>query len=155
MKNYIVLSLLMLAYLFCLNNNALGGLGIAWHPFPIQLHPGETTDVWFGLQISGSVPITVRQTITEDLASIASLPEGAEYIDYIVTPNVTMGAVTPIVVTIPDDMALGTYTFQSYWRSLYDGDSGTVNMPVEVVPEPTTLLLLGLGGLTIVRKHRA
>ena len=104
MKNYIVLSLLMLAYLFCLNNNALGGLGIAWHPFPIQLHPGETTDVWFGLQISGSVPITVRQTITEDLASIASLPEGAEYIDYIVTPNVTMGAVTPIVVTIPDDI---------------------------------------------------
>jgi hypothetical protein len=147
----LTIAILTCVSLFSFDNKTFG-FGVSYSPFPLQIYPGETATVLYVLQaadIEGDGGfITLRHTIMSDSANIASLPGGEEYIDYVVTTGVNVGAISPVVITIPIDLPLGTYDVMPRWQHINTDPSGgtvgfsvsiAVHLPVEVIPGPATV----------------
>lgn len=81
-----------------------------------------------------------------------TLLEGSQNLMFGFLASPTTGVIAPPVGAF-DPNSLGEYTF-----AIQVSSSGfnveTVAMDVQVVPEPTSLALLGLGGLTLLRRRR-
>ncbi len=136
-----------------------------------EVEPGD-----YAVRLSAGSPITITQDVstpdaifelsddyeflsTDPLAELVVMLDGV-MIDTLVAPDMLVGDSTTRTIAI-DDPASGLIGLDDVLLSLtYDGPTGTQmlidNIAItQIVPEPTTMMLLALGSLAMLRRRRA
>ena len=145
----------------CVTADAHFPIASGWHSGnPVIISPGETilnNDI--RAQNQETFDRTLRHSLIDNAGGLASLPGGADYIDYLVPAGNVPGqpgySATNIVtiITAPPDAIPGTYWIVARFEEPSAGSS-IISFPVVVVPEPSTPLLLCVSALTLRRKRK-
>ena len=97
--------------------------------------------------LDGATLTLVQQAVP---FSTAQPGPGAQVGEFLTSNFVTGQEI--IDITVPD---FGIYTFEALYNTAGGGAGTTQTFQIEFIPEPTSIALLGLGGLALLRRRRA